>query len=224
MELAERYYLTFAAAFVRGKLPEVYQKYSTPLAQLSPEELAHIYDLGKEAGLKLHKFKRTMGLPRVQKVLGILKGLQPSEILDIGTGRGVFLWPFLDTFPYTPIQCVDVLDYRVSDLQAVQSGGITQLKAIQANATNLPFKDRAFDIVTALEVIEHIPETEKVFRELCRLARRFIIISVPSKPDDNPEHIHLFDQRIILKLFAEQGVERVRFEYVLGHMAVVGRK
>src|SRR5262249_35035544 len=65
-DLGDRYFLDLAAAFVRGKLP------SAP--DLAPAELVQY---GLQAGLRLHKFKRTSGLPRVRKVLGILRGLAP---------------------------------------------------------------------------------------------------------------------------------------------------
>src|SRR5262245_40225561 len=83
-----RYYAELAAAFVRGKLGIT--------GDLSSEELI---GLGRERGLRLHKFKRQAELPRVRRVLGILQGLAPAGLLDIGSGRGAFLWPLLDSFP-----------------------------------------------------------------------------------------------------------------------------
>ncbi len=62
--------------------------------------------------------------------------------------------------------------------------------------------------------------------EAVRVARRFVAVSVPSKPDDNPEHIHLFDGRSLAALFREAGVSRVSIDHVLNHivaLAVVER-
>src|SRR5688572_5985487 len=106
---SERYYLELAAAFVRGRLE------ADP--SLTPEEL---FRLGQAAGLKLHKFKKTMGLPRVKKVLGLLSGLYPESLLDIGTGRGAFLWPLLDAFPELPVCAVDAVTQRAADIQALR--------------------------------------------------------------------------------------------------------
>src|SRR5262249_22305643 len=114
--LAARYYLDLAAAFVRRRLPEA------PAG--SAEDLVR---LGLEAGLRLHKFKRSAELPRVRRVLGMLRGLAPADLLDVGSGRGVFLWPLLDTFPELPVHATDTRPDRVADIQAVARGGIARL-------------------------------------------------------------------------------------------------
>jgi len=195
-----------------------------PLATLTDEERRRVIAVGLDAGLRPHRFKRAMELPRVRRALGILKGLGPAELLDIGSGRGVFLWPLLDAFPALPVTAVDLLEYRVADLLAVRAGGVERLAAVRADARALPFADDSFDTVTALEVLEHIPETERALVEIRRVARRFVVISVPSKADNNPEHIHLFDAKRLEALLREQGMARVSVEYVLNHLIVVARK
>lgn len=216
----------FAAAFVRGRLSEspfretAPKLFETPLGELTDAERQELMRIGTEAELKLHKFKRTMGLPRVVKALGILKGLQPASLLDIGSGRGAFLWPLLDTFPYLPVTSVDTLDYRVRDLQAVQRGGMESLSALQADATALPFPDRHFDVVTMLEVLEHIPDTAAALAQVCRVAQRAVVLSVPSQPDDNPEHIHLFDAATLTEKLRTAGAARVNISNVLNHLIV----
>jgi 2-polyprenyl-3-methyl-5-hydroxy-6-metoxy-1,4-benzoquinol methylase len=229
MSTQPEYFLTLAAAFVRGKLqndsvqiehPSLFNK---ALTELTDDELQMLVQLGREQGLRLHRFKRTMELPRVHKVLGILKGIQPHNLLDIGSGRGAFLWPLLHEFPYLPITAVDILDYRVKDMQTVHDGGIDQLTAVQASATALPFADRTFDVVTMLEVLEHIPATKAALAEVCRVARRFLILSMPTKEDNNPEHIHLFDAASIKRHLQVLGITRVTIDYVLNHMIVVAR-
>jgi hypothetical protein len=107
-----RYYTELAAAFVRGKIGGE--------GDLSPEELIR---LGKARGLRLHKFKRLAELPRVRKVLGVLQGLAPASLLDIGSGRGAFLWPLLDSFPHMEVIALDRNPGRVADIDAVRRGG-----------------------------------------------------------------------------------------------------
>src|SRR5215467_2022605 len=106
----ERLYTELAVAYVRGKLPEA-------ASDLKAEEL---FELGRTAGLKLHRFKRTIELPRVRAVLGVLRGIAPCTLLDIGSGRGVFLWPLLDAFPELPVIAVEPDAQRRAHLEAVR--------------------------------------------------------------------------------------------------------
>lgn len=229
MSSAPAYYSRLAAAFVRGKLlhtPLQEQQqavFAQPLESLSDEQMDELIQLGLAEGLRLHRFKRTMELARVRKVLGVLKGFQPGNLLDIGSGRGAFLWPLLVEFPDLPITALDLLDHRVADMQAVHAGGMAQLTALKMDATTLAFPDRSFDVVTMLEVLEHIPDTARALKEVCRVASRAVICSVPSKEDDNPEHIHLFDERTLVPLLAEQGAQHVNVSYVLNHMVIVAK-
>ncbi len=229
MNSAPIYYARLAAAFVRGKLIcspllERHQPlFAPPLDALSLEQMDALIQLGIGQGLRLHRFKRTMELPRVRKALGILKGLGPRNLLDIGSGRGVFLWPLLDAFPDLPVTALDLLDERVADMQAVHAGGVAQLTALKMDVTALAFADRSFDVVTMLEVLEHIPDTAKALAEVCRVAGRALICSVPSREDDNPEHIHLFDERALRALLRAHGALHVNVSYVLNHMLLVAK-
>lgn len=62
-----------------------------------------------------------------------------------------------------------------------------------------------------LEVMEHIPGKIAVVKNAIRLARNYIIVSIPSKPDDNPEHIHLFSNEDLTSLFMDNGCSKVKF-------------
>jgi ubiquinone/menaquinone biosynthesis C-methylase UbiE len=209
-DLSSRYYLDLACAFIRGKLPDA--------PDLPPEDL---FRHGESAGLRLHKFKRSTLLPRIRRVFGLLHNLAPEHLLDVGSGRGVFLWPLLDTFADLRVTCIDQREDRVADLRAVAAGGISTLDAAVMDATALDFSENAFDGVTLLEVLEHIPQPQLAVAEAVRVARRFVAVSVPSKPDDNPEHLHLFDGRSLSALFHQAGVNRVSVDHVLNHIVAL---
>ena len=54
-----------------------------------------------------------------------------------------------------------------------------------------------------------------------RLAKRYVILSVPSKPDDNPEHIHLLTKDILTELFQNAGCHKLHFDGVNGHLLMM---
>ena len=182
-------------------------------------------DVEKVPERKDHYFKVKDDLPRVQAVLGFLQGIIPAgmcnSLLDVGSGRGVFLFPLLREFPDLEVTSLDILPHRVELLQCLHDGGIANLHPIQANVCSWEASDKSFDVVTMLEVMEHIPDTEAVVRNAVRLAKNYIIVSVPSKPDDNPEHIHLFTMEDLKSLFLQHGCTKVKFMSVTNHTVMV---
>lgn len=78
--------------------------------------------------------------------------------------------------------------------------------------------------MTLLEVLEHIPDTTAALAHACRVARRFVVLSAPSKPDNNPEHIHLFDATGLEAPLRRAGAIRVTFDYVPGHLVAVAKE
>lgn len=72
-----------------------------------------------------------------------------------------------------------------------------------------------------LEVLEHIPEVDKTVEAAVKMARKYVVVSVPSKEDDNPEHIHLLTKDILTKLFADAGYTKLHFSGVNGHLIMV---
>jgi len=230
MDASQGYFTKPAAAFVRGALPDCTIRswpgglYGKSLDALTREEMAEILARGQDEGLRIHRFKRTMGLPRVSKVLGILQGIRPAELLDIGSGRGAFLWPLLDTFPDLAITALDRDPQRARQLQSVRRGGYDSLTAARMSATALGLAGGSFDVVTLLEVLEHIPDADAALAEAVRVARRFVVLSVPSREDDNPGHIHLFSRESLERMLNHAGAARWSFTYVHGHVIVVARK
>ena len=174
---------------------------------------------------KEHYFKVKDDLPRVQVVLGFLHGIVPAgqcqTLLDVGSGSGVFLFPLLRDFPEMEVTSLDILPHRVELLQCLHDGGVSNLHPILANICTWDAPDKSFDVVTMLEVMEHIPDTVAVVRNAVRLARHYVLVSVPSKPDDNPEHIHLFTQAKLKELFLKAGCESIKFSGVNGHIIAI---
>lgn len=202
--MEQRYHTRIAEAYVRGHC----LRQGLPF----PDDC---FAYGQDQGLKMHYFKVKEDLPRVQVVLGFLHGIQFDSLLDVGSGRGVFLLPLLRDFPDKEIISADILPRRVELWEDVAAGGISKLHPRLENICESSLPDKCVDVVTLLEVLEHIPDAEAAARQAMRLARQYVLVTVPSKPDDNPEHIHLFSNDDLARLFA--GAKWVKFGGVLNH-------
>ncbi len=62
------------------------------------------------------------------------------------------------------------------------TGGRPDLACVFGDATRLPVPDGAFDLVLAIEVLEHIPVPDAALAELARVCSGTLIASVPFEP------------------------------------------
>jgi SAM-dependent methyltransferase len=96
------------------------------------------------------------------------------RILDVGCGTGGSLFLFQKFGP--TVGC----DQEQKALAYCMERGARLLA--QGSAENLPFRDESFDLVLALDVLEHVEEDAQVLHEFCRVcsARKHLLITVPA--------------------------------------------
>lgn len=115
-----------------------------------------------------------------ERILETIALIPPDvrTILDVGCGNGAFLNSLPSTYEAVG------LDFSEEALKYVRT------KAVRGNVSNLPFGSKSFDLVTCLEVLEHLPSGifEKAISEIQRVAKKYIIVSVPNSED---LHYHL---------------------------------
>lgn len=111
-----------------------------------------------------------MGLGRKTDAVAALKQCPGKSYLDVGCGRGEML-EIAKGQGFETTRGVESCPSLV--------GG----EVIEALAWDLPFDSRSFDVVSCLDVIEHIlpGDDEKVVRELNRVAKSAIIITANNK-------------------------------------------
>ena len=226
-----RYYLKYAAAAARGNLlrrgmaGKIGERLmSESLEQLDDGDCSRILEVAASEGVKLYYFKRSdRTMPRVNKVIGYLKGNFFDSLLDVGSGRGVFLLPFLEEFPSVKVHSVDILDKRIGLLTDISVGGVSRLSVSMEDICHSEIPDNSYDVVTLLEVLEHIPDYRAAIAQAVRIARKLVVVTVPSKEDDNPEHIHLLTRDKLEAAFALPKVKRLSFDAVPCHLFLAAR-
>jgi ubiquinone/menaquinone biosynthesis C-methylase UbiE len=107
----------------------------------------------------------------------MLAGLAPRRILEIGVGEGRVMSRVRERFPGVPLVGVDLPDAGLSEEWREQD-----LPCMFGDATTLPFPDDSFDLVLAIEVLEHVPGPDTALAELSRVCSGTFVASVPFEP------------------------------------------
>ena len=98
------------------------------------------------------------------------------SLLDAGCGNGVFLNTVAQRNPFIDLHGFD------RSLDALQH---VKVPRTVGDITDIRIPDKTYDCVSCLEVIEHIPYPyyKKALAELARVAKKYLLISVPYNED-----------------------------------------
>lgn len=126
-----------------------------------------------------------------------------NRIIELGCGRS----PFADAarINFTESYGLDFSPETIENCKKI----FPQVNYILGEATDTPFKDKYFDVVVAGELIEHLEEPEKLIKEMARIGKK-LILSTPILEFYEPEHLHEFTQKDLIKMLSPYGKTEVK--------------
>lgn len=101
----------------------------------------------------------------------------PSSVLEVGIGEAEVAAMLAEIWPEASIVGLDLPDPDLADHWRGRS-----IPAAFGDAHHLPFPTAGFDLVIAIEVLEHVEHPRAVLREIERVTRRDVLVSVPREP------------------------------------------
>ena len=101
----------------------------------------------------------------------------PQRVLEVGIGEGEVAGRVLKRYPNASVVGVDLPDPALAGHWSSR-----RLSACFGDAIRLPFPDRSFPLVLAIEVLEHLPDPQAALHELARVASGDVVLSVPREP------------------------------------------
>jgi SAM-dependent methyltransferase len=121
--------------------------------------------------------------------LGLLRALPAgASILDVGGGHAQIAPPLIEAgYEVTVVGSDPVCSAR---LEPWIAAGKCRFEAVDLQ--RLPYPDASFDAVVCLRLLPHSVSWTSLIRELCRVARRSVVVDYPSIRSANAFSAHFF--------------------------------
>jgi ubiquinone/menaquinone biosynthesis C-methylase UbiE len=144
---------------------------------------------------------------------------RPGSLLDVGCGEGVLVHRWALQMPRARLVGIDLQEESIQAGWAERQAPNLEYRTMPAQ--ELPFADNEFDLASAIEVLEHVPDPEHTLAEMARCAKRHLLVSVPREPlwrmlnmargaylsqlGNTPGHLNHWSRRSFTKLLAQHG-------------------
>ena len=104
----------------------------------------------------------------------------PSSLLDVGCGEGVLVHRWAERLGEKRVVGIDLQEESIQAGWSQRQAPNLEYRTI--GGENLPFAKNEFDLATAIELLEHVPDPEHTLAEMARCAERHLLVSVPREP------------------------------------------
>jgi SAM-dependent methyltransferase len=144
----------------------------------------------------------------------------PQSLLDVGCGEGVLTHQWAQRLgDERRVVGIDLDDPALHAEWAKRTAPNLEYRVMKAE--NLPFANDEFETATAIEVLEHVPDAEHTVAEMARVAKRWLLVSVPREPlwrglnmargaywkdlGNTPGHVNHWSKRSFVALLSRHG-------------------
>jgi 2-polyprenyl-3-methyl-5-hydroxy-6-metoxy-1,4-benzoquinol methylase len=143
----------------------------------------------------------------------------PRSLLDIGCGEGILVQRWAHRIGDGRVVGVDLEEDSIQAGWRQHQAPNLEYRVVAAQ--ELPFAAGEFEMVSAIEVLEHLPEPERALAQMARCAQRHLLVSVPREPlwrmlnlargayvrelGNTPGHLNHWSARAFVSLLARHG-------------------
>ncbi|MEA2202215.1 MAG: hypothetical protein QOI89_2811 [Solirubrobacteraceae bacterium] len=143
----------------------------------------------------------------------------PASLLDVGCGEGVLVHRWAARLGDGRVVGIDLEEESIQAGWAERQAPNLEYRVMEAG--NLPFADGEFELASAIEVLEHLPDPEHTVGEMARCARSHLLVSVPREPlwrmlnlargaywsalGNTPGHLNHWSKRSFVELLSRHG-------------------
>ena len=114
-----------------------------------------------------------------------------SSLLDVGCAKGFMLHDLAESIPGITLKGIDISKY------AIKNAMVDMKSHVQvANATQLPFPDKTFDVVISINTVHNLDRNDcaKALQEIERVSRGHSFITVDAyRNDDEKERMNAWN-------------------------------
>jgi len=143
----------------------------------------------------------------------------PKTLLDVGCGEGVLVQQWAQQLGTGRVVGIDLEEESIQAGWAQHQAPNLEYRVMEAE--NLPFTDGEFELASAIEVLEHVPDPAHTVSEMARCASRHLLVSVPREPlwrmvnmargaywrdlGNTPGHLNHWSRRSFVQLLSRHG-------------------
>ena len=109
---------------------------------------------------------------------------EEAKVIDIGFGLGYGL--NILSIKARDVNGVDIDEKVLHHCKNTIAGRNPRLNFLEIfDGYNLPFPDNSFDVITCIDVIEHVEDYNRLITEMIRVTRKGIFLSTPNRRIEN---------------------------------------